>query len=858
MASLRAAGRAFSFGRKKADSQASTSHPPVEPMHFDGKVHPLRDRAYTETSYTSESTATPPKLLGSSLGFSSTDDFGRMFDGLNNRASRSEPHLLANEVENARNGDTASLTRSAQGGPAMPGSSPAAVFTPPMERTFSYERAEETISFPPRPIKSRTMPIGDASSSRPQRSSRTPSDGLQRSSIYTKNTQGKRSSMFQDDDADLVMNSLAVGRKLERASSGGYQYSDEEDNARTRLVHASDKSPSPGATAGAQQYQRVSSYSPGPQMESRYSDSPVNPWQSETANTTPRARTIEPPYEEERSLFDAPPGHLEPSFPARKPLLKAPRKPQTDNKIMTRAQFERYRKQKEMDQSVNPETSEDNSEDEVDEYEDDDEIERNKQIAKQRRKQEAHLSVYRQQMMKVTGEQPLGSSSFHPRGSTDTTRPHIQQRMSSLDINFDKPTDEGKGSEDEEDEDVPLGVLAAHGFPSKNRPPTAMSGRESKIQYKSESYPLPPASTSGTSQPGRPKNLPPFAKHLPQDPYYGASIVNSANRESLGHNHQSPPSVTGSIPPGVPPSGLVGVIADEERARANRRGSPNPQGGMTPPLGSGMNGFGGFMPPQMSAGERATVHMSEQMNQMMQMQMQWMQQMQQMMASGMQFPPGQPMPMSPGQPPMFAPPMMNVPAPTIPGHASRPSTASFQPGSPSLMVPPQGGRTMSMMSPPSSAVPWGQPPPSNRQSRAPSVMNGGLSAPNAPYAASMAPSERSNVGMPSRYRPVSIAPNDEYRASNGTRSSTMNSNTLQPGTFGPSGRLSRSQERKSNLSLRPVTKATTKQPGSDEDDDEGWAEMKKKRDKKKGLWRLNKKKDEPAEPALEYYDYPEA
>jgi hypothetical protein len=43
------------------------------------------------------------------------------------------------------------------------------------------------------------------------------------------------------------------------------------------------------------------------------------------------------------------------------------------------------------------EASEDGSDD------DDDETERNRQAARQRRKQEAHLAVYRQQMMKVTG-----------------------------------------------------------------------------------------------------------------------------------------------------------------------------------------------------------------------------------------------------------------------------------------------------------------------------------------------------------------------------------------------------------------------------------------------------------------------
>ena len=851
MASLKAAGRAFSFGRKKAESQAAASRPVIEHAQSDDKVIFARERAYTETSYTSESTATPPKLLGTSLGFSSTDDFGRMFDGLDKRASKNEAQLSTVGGVQRQHGDGAyDLSKPL----------PAAGFGPALERTFSYEGAEERMDFQPRTAKSRTMPLPDpASVSHTQRVNRPTTDGLRRTSMYSKTPAAQRNSGFQDDDAALVMNSIAVSRRLDRASSGGYQDSDEDDNAFTRLVPSSTQTPSPGATAGAQQYQRVSDRSPGLNIEPRYTDSPTNPWQSESANTTPRARKPEIANHEERSLFDASPPPSHRSNVTRQIAPKAPQKPQTENKIMTRAQFDRYRKEQEMNQSANPQTNEDDSEEDVDEYEDDDEIERDRQVAKQRRKQEAHLAVYRQQMMKVTGEQPSSSGSLHLRPSTDASssaRPNMQHHPSNIEINFDKPTDDGKGSEDEEDEDVPLGVLAAHGFPSKNRPPTAMSGRESRIQYKSESYPAPPASTTGASQSGRASGLPPFAKRLPHDPYYGASLVNPSNRESLGHNHQSSPSVAGSVPPNVPPSGLVGVIADEERARAARRGSPNAQAGFPSPLPPGMNGFSGLSPPQMSAGDRATVQMSEQMNQMMQMQMQWMQQMQQMMASGMQLPPGQSMPFGPGQPDMMTPPFMGPPQPVMANHFARPSTANFQLGSPNLIAPPQNGRAMSMMTPPSTTS-WPPPPASNRQSRAPSLMNGGLAGPNQPYAPSIAPSERSNVGMPSRYRPVSVAPNDEYKTSSDTRSSTMNSHTLQPGTFGRASRLSTSQERKSNLSLRPVTQAPHKKAGSDDDDEEGWAEMKKKRDKKKGMWRLNKKKDQPPEPALEYYDYSE-
>ena len=88
MASLKAAGRAFSFGRKKAESQLPAGRPGVEHAVSDGGAHYSRDRAYTESTYASESTATPPKIMGSGLDFGSTDNFGRMFEGFGKRNSQ--------------------------------------------------------------------------------------------------------------------------------------------------------------------------------------------------------------------------------------------------------------------------------------------------------------------------------------------------------------------------------------------------------------------------------------------------------------------------------------------------------------------------------------------------------------------------------------------------------------------------------------------------------------------------------------------------------------------------------------------------------------------------------------------------
>ena len=123
----------------------------------------------------------------------------------------------------------------------------------------------------------------------------------------------------------------------------------------------------------------------------------------------------------------------------------------------------------------------------------------------------------------------------------------------------------------------------------------------------------------------------------------------------------------------------------------------------------------------------------------------------------------------------------------------------------------------------------------NRNSSyAPSIAGG-----QGAYAPSIAPSERSNIGMASRYRPVSIVGDSARPANN--RASTFTSSTFQPWTqnneqgglsLGNANTISRPASG-SGLGQEPFTP-------DDEDDDQGWADMKKKRDKKKGLWKMKK------------------
>ena len=528
-------------------------------------------------------------------------------------------------------------------------------------------------------------------------------------------------------------------------------------------------------------------------------------------------------------------------------------KPVTKNKVMTPAQFERYRQQQEMERRRSNANKSDQSDgdSDSDNYEDEDEAERDRQATAQRRKQEAQLAVYRQTMMKVAGEQQPAQSRS---GSTERLSSRIpssgsldlNKSVSNLILDPKASANNGKSSgEEDEDEDVPLGILAAHGFPNKHRPPTRLSNQTSNPNLRAMSA---AASVAGESKQAAKGGLPPFARHLPQDPYYGASLVNPSNREPFAMGGGS--SVYGGqnpgTPPGLHPAGLVGVIAGEERARAMRRGSPNPSGSYDMPPGMMRSQTMGNIPmvpapgmvPGMALpltpGDQAQIQMSQQMAQMMQMQVQWMQQMSQMVQQGQ----GQTMPppppfiqqlgASPGSPGLLAP----------PGQIPRPMSMPM----PEVGSPRMGQRTMSSLTP--GMAPWNRP-----ASFAPTVQ---VSAPGGGpgYTASIAPSERSNVGLASRYRPVSIAPADGVHPTS-TRSSTFTSGTAQPSwTNGVAGR--RSPGALSTIrSIGDQSSSDRKAHGQavaddDDDDDQGWAEMKKKRDKKKSTWKLKRAQTQSA------------
>lgn len=493
----------------------------------------------------------------------------------------------------------------------------------------------------------------------------------------------------------------------------------------------------------------------------------------------------------------------------------APPKPVSSKKVMTPAQWERYKQQKEMDRRLGA-LSDDSGSEAGDNYDDDDDAERDRQATKQRRKQEAHLAVYRQTMMKVTGE-PVQS---RPDSSLSALRPgngspgDLSNRLSHLTVDS-RLSGRSSGEDDEEDEDVPLGILAAHGFPNKNRPPTRLATSPSNPNLRSISQTQPAPST--ISQVPKGGNLPAFARHLPQDPYYGASLVNTSNRESLAIHPGSPALGAGpSTAHPIHPAGLVGVIAGEERARAARRGSPNASGsyempgvpqhpGMVRSSTTGTFTTPGYppmgmpgMPPMMHPNDQAQV--SQQMAQMMQMQMQWMQQMQQMQQMiGPQVNPNQAM------------------APQY--DQQRPQSVHGQ----MPAMPYSAQRTVSTLNP--GMAPW-----NSHSSFIPSInVNGN-------YAPSIAPSERNNIGLAARYRPVSIAP--EPDASSNRRASTFTSSSFRP--WSQTDNAPRVPPHGSKPSINLLGRTSPLANQDDDEDEQGWAEMKKKKDKKQRNWTIRK------------------
>lgn len=507
-------------------------------------------------------------------------------------------------------------------------------------------------------------------------------------------------------------------------------------------------------------------------------------------------------------------------------------------KVMTPAEFERYRLDKEregMHKAAHPSMDNDD-EDEINYEDEEDEEDKLKRQAKQRRSQQASMAAYRQKNMKTTGELRSTSPLHVARAvlPTSLSAPHLGLAKTPS----PEPVRPAQDNDDE-DEDIPLGILQAHGFPHKNRQSGQLTSYGSNPNLRASTYMSAgrPTSTLGepSSGPGkRHSTLPAFARGLPQDPFVGAGIARPALRESLamGGGSQTHLSPISQQQAPMPPGGLVGVIASEERSRAMRRGSPNMEsqklmnGGNIDPMAGipshmmyngghlGMSGGVGTQRPQqqLSVGDQAQLQMTQQMQQFMQMQMQFMQ----MMSANQQGGPQQQMP------PHMMQQMMQQ---QHPGFAA-PHAADFSSGQSVMGVPTNQSqprrldpsmRTMSMIQPATSS----------------SYLHGpgfGAPAPLAGYTPSIAPSERSNIGLPNRYRPVSQA-------------GPMAGQMMHTRSLSMSGALTLSQaeDMKINPTIKLVNSAKNHNNSDDDDEEEGWESMLAKRDQKKSKWRFKRR-----------------
>ncbi|PKY01305.1 hypothetical protein P168DRAFT_330002 [Aspergillus campestris IBT 28561] len=804
---LRAAGRTFSFGGRF--SKAAAPPQPLTPA-------PSRHRAMTNST---SSTATPPRLMETDLQIGSMgDDFNIDFSKRDKSRESSSRVAMAEGSANPAPGPRTD-NRSPRPTPIDTSRSKE---VEPSPYSWDSKHSEEGLlatSYSPHDVSSADRPGFTQSPSYGERRKSLPlatampsttshraldkpqggvDKGLRRSVMFSSKRDDED---VEDDDAKLIMQSL-YRRNSEVPLTFDHDGSDHENDA---PLFSNDRA------AAVDHAEPRASQSGGAHHSSGVAESHLD--HSIAANARLAAQ-----YEKTK-----PPGA-------------------TSTKVMTPSQFEHYRQQKELKRSNSDASKSENSEDS--ELDEEDEVEKGREVERQRRRQEAHLSVYRQQMMKVTGQQ-LAAPPLRPElDRASNSAPNLATPA----LNPGSKSASGKSSEGDEDEEIPLGILAAHGFPNRNRPPSRLAPSNSIPNMRASYHHQPYVSSPGSGVEQDSSNrfsLPVFARNLPRDPYYGAGLVNPPNRESLafggGASVYGGPTAAVGPSPGLPPGGLVGVIATEERARAMRRGSPNMQAmheyqagmpaasahpsgvprpytmmNMTPPNLAGP-------PPAISASEQAQIELSQQMSSMMQMQMQWMQQMIQM--QGGQGPAQSPMssgglPFPPGFNPAMLPPSMPSPGP-------------FHDASPGY---PTNQRTLSML----------DPNVSSRLNSAPMPYNPMAHRPHTPagqgYAPSIAPSERSNVGLAPRYRPVSTMQAEAATSADASLPRQWNDENQK--SF-----LSVASPAASRLAQRPISsgsKSAASVQGNrvrqdeDEDEDEGWADMMKKREKKRDNWKLKK------------------
>ncbi|KAF1971445.1 hypothetical protein BU23DRAFT_471080 [Bimuria novae-zelandiae CBS 107.79] len=549
--------------------------------------------------------------------------------------------------------------------------------------------------------------------------------------------------------------------------------------------------------------------------------------------TTPKAalRTVTSPISEggDDNMFAPPKQRQSPvSQPVAPPPAEQPRPqpPANDSgrRVLTQAEF-RAQQQRAMAQSHQ------DSSDEEDYDEDEEE-------AQERAAQEAIARRKKQQM-------DLARDHMRRTTTAPGTLNRPESRNESFTMGF--PSETSLQADEWEDEDVPLGILAQHGFPNKNQGKTPVQPANAIPSY----LPDRPAS-AGPGDSRASAFRPVFARHLPDDPhasFIGGGLVRPTVRESMGFNNRGPASIAGdtvsnmhmNMPtmgypePQLGAPSLVEQIHMRDMTKqkymggaSNKKPTEGPFTGMlgaqmNSPVQSGtgtrmsmmpgMQGTGMGMNMNMMGGPMAMPMMPGQMSYPMQqnemMQMQQFQQMQQMLAAQqMQI---QQMQMQQAQDPRMSM--------AFPSNMSDPRMSMAFPNQ--QMLHPQQDPRMSMTSSsflnipgiqrPMSIMPVGsqQTPQPHRPHSTP--LGGSMAAPPLlnGYTPSIAPSERSNIGLSARYRPVA------------THTDTKSSSSM---TLQASGGASQNP-----AMVKGILK--NKSPVVQDDDDDGWGKMAARKNK---------------------------
>lgn len=512
--------------------------------------------------------------------------------------------------------------------------------------------------------------------------------------------------------------------------------------------------------------------------------------------------------------------------------------PQDGPRKMTQKDFEAAKKQEQYDEKMRMRHGNTLNDDDLAEYDDVDDEEDLKKIAKEKERRDAMLSVHRQSVAKSVGREisdmfaPMNLDSSPsatggaepPPNNRSSSSPEIVRTQDNHLLQYahntpnmqppniadyiKKPANQStpnllgasrNQSSGDSDEDTPLGILMQAKQYNKDpealrRISTAGSLARGSASIAPSIHGMPPSTSirpnSGQSHISRPSSraskLPAFARRAPlpddlplmpgyqQGPTFpqasqtfsplqqwGASVTAPYTppvvyQNNFGGQYLAPPQ------PGVPgaPTLMDGLQQEEKMKKwRNRNGNsaqrtttlPNmghPQMFNTP-MNMGHMGMPQQMPMQGMGAMGMGMGMSMQQQQMqMHMEMQKLQMQMQAMAMGMPQQPQMPHNMSMPQLPLQAPPT-GWNSPGTPGrtplYGSMNGTSAAPSIAPNLQPPMGTGRKSSMLAPIAASPQLSM------------VMPATTSGLPTGYAPSIAPSERSNIGIPGRYRPVNTA-----------------------------------------------------------------------------------------------------